>query len=742
MEVFFELMTVQAWVIVLGVTAACFWFGYKAKQDAKHGLTGNWSQFAISIGVLGTFLGIMLALVKFKMGSYETLAASIAGFIDSMKVAFVTSIIGMVSGIVIKYIQRNADNNRAKQVDCLSEIRDMIKANADTQTAVAENLDLVAGRLNDVVDTMKNSSTTAMAAQMAKLAEAMHEMRDESAAVRAVNEKMVSSMDNQNQQIGMLRDSLEQSSREQLGYLKGMEQNINDMREFSKLSYDISAELFQKSNEFQQGMLDNSAEQLKALKENNQGLADMRVSFDEFLKNMTDNYNKAFIEALTKSIETLNVELQEQFGDNFKRLNEAVEKLLIWQENYKGTIEGTQGELHVFLDSVKEYNAQVVSTMPERLSALGDNIQSMERQIKGFDISLETFNVQSASFANNVAQLSDVLEKNVGVQANMASTTENLSLLAKGVDNYIENLKNTCDSFTLFSQQFLQGIQEAVSKHEAAMADNLAKARGSLEQLVAECENSMSELTRANHSAVDEMMEGVNQFRAVSGNAVQGLGESMDYFSQSVRNSSEGYAQKMEDILSRFSSVVIDGIKNANLELGAGIKQHNAELLGSIAGYREALHNDLAESFENLNSGVQSRLSHSFEGFTSAVDREMQELFSALGESLSEMQENFIGAVDARLNEQLSDMLEKIINKFESSMNKFDENMNNSVQDTMAALKDDMEGMLKEMNTLSQAQVKELGNALVAITNKMTGNYQLLMDRLEALNTILTKTSR
>jgi len=45
------------------------------------------------------------------------------------------------------------------------------------------------------------------------------------------------------------------------------------------------------------------------------------------------------VEALRDVIHDFNNKITEQFGDNFKELNEAVGRLLIWQEDYKGFVE-------------------------------------------------------------------------------------------------------------------------------------------------------------------------------------------------------------------------------------------------------------------------------------------------------------------------------------------------------------------------------------------------------------------
>ena len=50
---------------------------------------------------------------------------------------------------------------------------------------------------------------------------------------------------------------------------------------------------------------------------------------------MADNNTKALIEALESVMRDFNAKINEQFGDNFKQLNEAVGRINDWQEQYR-----------------------------------------------------------------------------------------------------------------------------------------------------------------------------------------------------------------------------------------------------------------------------------------------------------------------------------------------------------------------------------------------------------------------
>jgi len=79
--------------------------------------------------------------------------------------------------------------------------------------------------------------------------------------------------------------------------------------------------------------------QVKLLRqETGYGLKAVYSSLENYMERMADNNSKALIEALKEVIRDFNTKINEQFGDNFKQLNSAVEKILVWQEAYRQQI--------------------------------------------------------------------------------------------------------------------------------------------------------------------------------------------------------------------------------------------------------------------------------------------------------------------------------------------------------------------------------------------------------------------
>ena len=76
--------------------------------------------------------------------------------------------------------------------------------------------------------------------------------------------------------------------------------------------------------------------QVKLLRtEANDRLDRLNQSYEHFAEKVAEANSKALIQALSEVIRDFNVKLNDQFGENFKNLNAAVEKLVVWQKQYE-----------------------------------------------------------------------------------------------------------------------------------------------------------------------------------------------------------------------------------------------------------------------------------------------------------------------------------------------------------------------------------------------------------------------
>lgn len=87
------------------------------------------------------------------------------------------------------------------------------------------------------------------------------------------------------------------------------------------------------------------------------------------------------LEALELVVSEFNHNLTEQFGDNFKQLNEAVKHMIIWQENYKTHIAESEKNLeHILLqlekiEVLKEEEKKSIQHLISNLETSSNNVK-------------------------------------------------------------------------------------------------------------------------------------------------------------------------------------------------------------------------------------------------------------------------------------------------------------------------------------------------------------------------------
>lgn len=107
-------------------------------------------------------------------------------------------------------------------------------------------------------------------------------------------------------------------------------------------------------------------------------------SFNEFAQNMTENNSKSLIDALTQVMKDFNAKINEQFGDNFKHLNEAVGKILEWQQEYGRQVEAMIHQIQTAASAV-EQSDKTLSLIVSKADSFSNTAQDLQRLLSGLE---------------------------------------------------------------------------------------------------------------------------------------------------------------------------------------------------------------------------------------------------------------------------------------------------------------------------------------------------------------------
>ncbi|MGE0311506.1 MAG: hypothetical protein AB7P21_07810 [Lautropia sp.] len=260
-------------------------------------------------------------------------------------------------------------------------------------------------------------------------------------------------------------------------------------------------------------------------------LGALRVSFDTFAKRMAKDGSQALIDALRVVIADFNAKITEQFGDNFRQLNQAVEKLVVWQAQYRTELEQLQ-----------RTNAAVSASLSEASSNLG----RMVVQSEGFVTSAEKLESLVLTVEREYDLMLSAQQSMVEVLSQMRSVTpefsakfdQMLAAIRVGVDGLVDTMNasttRTGAEMEAATRNLGARLQAAQAELQALLADT---ARRTGDDVLANLTKS-GELMRRGVETLDQgMQEELNRSLEIMGRQLASLSEKFvrDYEPLTVR---------------------------------------------------------------------------------------------------------------------------------------------------------------------------------------------------------------
>jgi BMFP domain-containing protein YqiC len=124
-------------------------------------------------------------------------------------------------------------------------------------------------------------------------------------------------------------------------------------------------------------------------------------AFDRYAENIAETNSRALVRALSEVVRDFNTKINEQFGDNFNRLNAAVEKLVSWQVQYEQQLQALIEQETATRESMTEAAfrlTDIVNTASE-FAAVARSLQDIVRAL----------NNQSEQLARALIVLSELI---------------------------------------------------------------------------------------------------------------------------------------------------------------------------------------------------------------------------------------------------------------------------------------------------------------------------------------------
>jgi hypothetical protein len=225
--------------------------------------------------------------------------------------------------------------------------------------------------------------------------------------------------------------------------------------------------------------------QIKLLRQDiNDKLETLRKAQVEALEKLSQMGSASLIEALREVIRTFNEKLSEQFGENFKQLNDAVGKLLVWQEQYKEHISTfTQRQTEIaaaMMQSTSDYDELVTKS-----GAFSKTAQDLGSLLSA----LETQKNQLVSVLTELAKLLQAASGSLPqIETKVVSLTDQLANAVTTSQKHLSKaLTDSSSAMETTVQQVARGLSTAVTEQQKevskALAENVVLIRNSIQSV-------------------------------------------------------------------------------------------------------------------------------------------------------------------------------------------------------------------------------------------------------------------
>ncbi|MFQ3231667.1 hypothetical protein [Reinekea sp.] len=210
---------------------------------------------------------------------------------------------------------------------------------------------------------------------------------------------------------------------------------------------------------------------------------------------MTEANREALEKAITHVMREFNTRIEDQYGDNFKRLNESVGQMMEWQENYKGQLEDLMSANERYAQSSKTA-AESFEKLISQTSSFTSVAEDMETLLNALQSQSENLREYLTTFTSLIVDAQQGLPQ---IENRILALTTGLQDLVKGQTEQMRSLLEATatgirDTSQEVSQLLLEGTSKTQDKMGVQLEDLLNKNNAQFDRL----EQSMeAELNKA-----------------------------------------------------------------------------------------------------------------------------------------------------------------------------------------------------------------------------------------------------
>lgn len=666
----------EAFIIVM--LAAFIYAIYAKRMDKAHNFSNYTPTLLTSLGILGTFCGIVAGLLGFDIANID---GSIDKLLLGMKTAFTTSLVGMGLSILFKALSSIEAISPKHQTELDVQdigIAELYKVMVEQGKSLSEQNKLISVSHQMMAEQQKTfvEHGQSLAAQ-AKAQEQQSEAAQ--AQTTLLNQQHDGLLGLQSAIAGEHQSSLN-------GQLQALrlesKENIAHAQKDAKLQHQI----FQK---FQQDLW----QQLK--------------SFSEM---MSQTAAEQLVKVQQQVIQDFNNKLNDQFGDNFKELNTAVVEMVHWQENYRGQ-----------MLEMRENYAQGVSAISQTENSLV-NISDHTQHI--------------ASNMNNWQQVMEVNQHQIQELNRHLETFAELRDKAVDASPQIQHhIEQTLSSISSASEKLSQGVESSATQLQQAINSSAEKLSQSGSDLHDQFDEHSKSLSASSAAFTKHLAEGADDFRDGAKTLQESIVESSKSLHTSVSDSSSALQSSIEESAKSLHT----SVGESSTALQSSIQESTKSLHTSVGDSSNTLQESISDSASALLRNSEALVKQLQQG-SETIDSATQESHQALLDSAKLLNDSTVETKKLlqENNKELDEHFKKLGKDIGLESQEFGEQIRESGTALMRAAGRSREAFDNDMQSMVEQVTESLQTMTAQQTEESLKIVQLHIKLTQDLQRILT----
>lgn len=307
----------------------------------------------------------------------------------------------------------------------------------------------------------------------------------------------------------------------------------------------------------------------------------MRTDLNAFARKLSEQSTDAIITALENVIRDFNTQLNEQFGDNFKQLNQGVERLVGWMEQHERLITASHQALRVATQSLNTTSTTLTHSAKSMKTAASSMSQVEQASKAVFQVARDTAVVVS-ELSRRLSGLSGDSQALAQSAASLHNAITQLNEANKGLTKALDawhGLANESAGATAQVQAMVRSVAEHSQAVRAEHEGLIKQLRVRTQRMAKELMNAQQQFFRVQEAQLDAAAKRHGEALAAAHRSV------MEQAQQDLRRSGE---------------LNHESIQNQLRTLDRGLEEELTKALQAMAGKLASLSEKFAADYRPL----------------------------------------------------------------------------------------------------------------------------------------------